>query len=193
MSERTGKLETRADGQKILTLGADPRLPRMEAALADILRRLEAPPPAPAPAQALPPMIASFFDSKAVADASERSAKSAAESTVAIRELREAVTKRLEDDSAAEAKRAEDIRATIAAGFAALADAIRSVNATVNVTSAPAVVNNMPIPAPVVNVEARPGETRVIAEVKIDPRPTRKASIKNPDGSVSEITIKEGA
>lgn len=193
MSERTGKLETRADGQKILTLGADPRLPRMEAALADILRRLEAPPPAPAPAQALPPMIASFFDSKAVADASERSAKSAAESTVAIRELREAVTKRLEDDSAAEAKRAEDIRATIAAGFAALADAIRSVTPTVNVTSAPAVVNNQPIPAPVVNVEAKAGALNVTAEVVMPERKARKATIKNPDDSVSEITIKEGA
>jgi hypothetical protein len=191
VSERTGKLETRADGSKVLTFSADPRLPRIESTLAEVLRRLDAPPPAPAPA--LPPMIASFFDSKAVADSSERAAKSAAESTVALRELRDAVTKRLEDDSAAEAKRAEDIRATIAAGFAALADAIRSITPTVNVTSAPATVNNVPIPAPVVNVEARPGESRVVAEVVVAPRPARKATIKNPDGTVSEITIKEGS
>ena len=191
MSERTGKLETRADGSKVLTFSADPRLPRIESTLAEVLRRLDAPPPAPAPA--LPPMIASFFDSKAVADSSERAAKSAAESTVALRELRDAVTKRLEDDSAAEAKRAEDIRLTIAAGFVALADAIRSITPTVNVTSAPAVVNNVPIPAPVVNVEARPGAVSVTAEVVVPPRPARKATIKNPDGTVSEITIKEGS
>lgn len=183
---RIGRLEM-VDGKKVLTIPPDPRMARIEAQVGELAQRM-----ALGPAYAVTPMVSSYLEARVDADQSERAAAIAAASAEKARAARDEMTRRLEEETQRETAAMSAIQKAIADGFAAVVEAIKAINPVINLP-APLVTQGapIPIPAPHVTVNAVSGESRVVAEVRYEPRPTRIAEIKNPDGSVSKITVKE--